>query len=75
MCKFCENENCNPLASLKMDFGIFGQHVLDISIEENHNGASSLAIDLSEDPDYKDGLNLFGDHIKINYCPICGREF
>lgn len=73
MCKFCESENCNPLTSLKMDFGMFGHHTLNISIEENW-GSSFLNINLSEDPAYEDGKELLDESIKIHYCPICGRE-
>lgn len=75
MCKFCDSEEYNPIASLKLDFGMFGHHELDISITEGDADEFNLNIDLSEDTDYEEGRNLLNKDIKINFCPMCGRKF
>jgi hypothetical protein len=76
MCKFCNQEQYNPICSLKLDFGMLGKHTLDISISEEDNGMeSSLVVDLSSDGDkFESGENLLYKKVKIHYCPICGEE-
>ena len=76
MCKFCNMEEYNPIASIKLDFGMLGKHTLDISIEENDDGMeSALNIDLSSDGNkFESGENLLIKKVRIHYCPMCGEE-
>ena len=69
MCKFCENEdNYETLGSMSISIGLFGNLVIDADLDVNNN---SIMLCASRGID---GVCNNSVDVKINYCPMCGRE-
>ena len=69
MCEFCENEdNYETLGSMSISIGLFGNLVIDADLDVNNN---SIMLCASRGID---GVCNNSVDVKINYCPMCGRE-
>lgn len=69
MCKFCENEyNYETLGSMSISIGLFGNLVIDADLNVDNN---SIMLCASREID---GVCNNSVDVKINYCPICGRD-
>ena len=69
MCEFCENEdNYETLGSMSISIGLFGNLVIDADLDVNNN---SIILCASRGID---GVCNNSVDVKINYCPMCGRE-
>jgi hypothetical protein len=69
MCEFCENEyNYETLGSMSISVGLFGNLIVDADLDVNNN---SIVLCASREID---GVCNNSVNVKINYCPICGRD-
>lgn len=69
MCEFCENEyDYRTLGSMSISIGLFGNLVIDADLDVYNN---SIMLCASRE---RDGVCDNSVNVKINYCPMCGRD-
>lgn len=69
MCELCENEdNYGTLGSMSISIGLFGNLIIDADLDVDNN---SILLCASREID---GICNNYVNVKINYCPICGRD-
>ena len=69
MCEFCENEDdYRTLGSMSISIGLFGNLVIDADLDVDNN---SIVLCASREID---GICNNSVNVKVNYCPICGRD-
>ena len=76
MCECCKNvstrNDYNPIIEGKISMGFMGNLLIDVFLSRNNEGDAELVIGgcTSTCSD-----NSFEKKTKINYCPVCGRNF
>lgn len=78
MCKFCDTQGkgnlCdNEIFEINIDLGVLGDQRLNGTIWCGEDGTEVLNIGFV-DAVFKDKDKVLDHEIKINYCPMCGRE-
>ena len=71
MCEYCKNleteDDYKPIVEKKLDCGLLGKASVDVAIVRiEGNPVLELGILPDKQP-------VLGGHIKIKYCPMCGR--
>lgn len=69
MCEFCKSNNSKALCEAELIQGCHSEIKQDMAIFCSIEGSSNLCIGFT----IKNQSSVEND-IKINYCPICGRD-
>jgi hypothetical protein len=70
MCKYCEGQDKEDIFNTKLNFGLLGNYEFSGTLIE-HNKVHEAGIEVGL---FDNSGDVKFEYIKVNYCPICGRN-